>query len=40
MAAITFEDFLNLVRSRRSIRNFKPDPVPDEVIEQILEAAR
>jgi 5,6-dimethylbenzimidazole synthase len=40
MAAITFEDFLSLVRTRRSIRNFKPDPVPDEVVQQILEAAR
>ena len=40
MAKIGMDDFLELVRNRRSIRNLKPDPVPDEVIEKILEAAR
>lgn len=34
------DEFLELARSRRSIRRFKPDPVPDEYIEKILEAAR
>lgn len=34
------EDFLKLVRKRRSIRSFKPDAVPDDDIEKILEAAR
>lgn len=34
------EDFLELVRKRRSIRKFKPDPVPDEYVENILEAGR
>ena len=33
-------EFLELVRKRRSIRSFKPDPIPDEYIEKILEAAR
>ena len=28
------------IHQRRSIRNFKPDPVPKEVIRQLLEAAR
>ena len=28
------------IEKRRSIRKFKPDPVPDEMINQILEAAR
>ncbi len=28
------------IQKRRSIRKFKPDPVPDELMEQILEAAR
>ena len=28
------------IKTRRSIRRFKPDDVPDEMIEQILEAAR
>lgn len=33
-------EFLELARERRSIRKFKPDPVPDEYIRNILEAAR
>ncbi len=33
-------DFFEVVRRRRSIRRFKPDPVPDEYIEKILEAGR
>ncbi len=28
------------IEKRRSIRKFKPDPVPDELINQMLEAAR
>ncbi len=32
--------FLELVKSRRSVRRFKPDPVPDEAIANMLEAAR
>ena len=35
-----YEEFLQLVRSRRSIRRLKPDPVPDETIDRIIEAAR
>jgi len=35
-----FGDFFELVRKRRSIRKFKPDPVPDDYIEKIIEAAR
>ncbi len=31
---------MEAIQRRRSIRKFKPDPVPDEVIDQILEAAR
>jgi nitroreductase len=33
-------DFMDVVRKRRSIRRYKPDPVPDEVLNQVLEAAR
>ncbi len=33
-------DFLDLVKERRSIRKFKPDPIPDEYIENIIEAGR
>ncbi len=35
-----YENFLELVRQRRSIRRFKTDPVPDEHVDKILEAAR
>lgn len=34
------DEFLELVKKRRSIRRFNPDPIPDEYIEKILEAAR
>ncbi len=33
-------DFMDTVRKRRSIRRYKPDPIPDDVLSQILEAAR
>jgi nitroreductase len=33
-------DFLDLVHRRRSIRRFKPDSVPQDVLEKVLEAAR
>lgn len=32
--------FLDLVKARRSIRRYRPDPVPRELIESCLEAAR
>ena len=35
-----YDQFLELVKARRSIRAFKRDPVPVEVVEKILEAAR
>jgi nitroreductase len=35
-----FNSFLDLVEKRRSIRRFKPDPLPDEYIDRIIEAAR
>ena len=28
------------IRRRRTIRDFKPDPVPDDVLHRILQAAR
>lgn len=34
------QTFLELARTRRSVRDFLPDPVPAEVIDQLLEAAR
>ncbi len=34
------DEFLDLARKRRSIRRFRPDPIPAEYIEKILEAGR
>ncbi len=33
-------EFMDVVRRRRSIRRYKADPVPDQVLEQVLEAGR
>lgn len=33
-------DILDVISSRKSIRRFKPDPVPEEMIDKVLEAAR
>lgn len=33
-------DIIDIITSRKSIRRYKPDPVPDEMIDKILEAAR
>jgi nitroreductase len=33
-------EFYEVIRTRRSIREFKPDPVPDNVLKRVLEAAR
>jgi nitroreductase len=35
-----YESFLKLVKTRRSVRSFKPDPVPGGQVERIIEAAR
>jgi nitroreductase len=35
-----YDCLLDLVRKRRTIRQFKPDPVPDGYIEKIIEVAR
>ncbi|MFC1945738.1 nitroreductase family protein [Chloroflexota bacterium] len=35
-----YEALLKLLENRRSIRRFKPDPVPDEYVEKIIDAAR
>ncbi|MDD4793846.1 MAG: nitroreductase family protein [Dehalococcoidales bacterium] len=37
---LVIENFLELVKHRRSIRRFKPGPVPEGTIEKILEAGR
>ena len=35
-----YEDLLELVKNRRSVRKFKPDPIPDGCVEKIIEVAR
>ena len=37
---MNYEDFLDLVKGRRSTRRFKSDPIPDEDVAKIIEAAR
>lgn len=36
----TSEVFLEVIRTRRSVRKFKPDPVPDDYVTKIVDAAR
>jgi len=38
--SLKLDAFLDLVRSRRSTRHFLPDPVPEELLGELLEAAR
>ncbi len=33
-------DVMEAIRTRRSIRKYKPDPVPEDVLREVLEAAR
>ena len=35
-----YNGFLELAKARRTIRRFRPDPIPDEYIDKIIEAAR
>jgi len=37
---MNYERFLEVVKYRRSIRGFKPDPIPDEAVTKILDAGR
>ena len=37
---MNYDSLLELVKKRRSIRRFKPDPIPDESIDKIIEVAR
>ena len=34
------DEFFRLVKKRRSVRSFKPDPIPEGYVEKILDAAR
>jgi len=33
-------DFYEVVRTRRSIRSYRPDPIPEDALNRVLEAAR
>jgi nitroreductase len=33
-------DVMEAIKTRRSVRRFKPDPIPDEVMGEVLDAAR
>ena len=35
-----YEEFLEFVKGRRTLRAIKSDPIPDELVEKLLEAAR
>ncbi len=35
-----YEAFLEFVKTRRTIRAIKPDPIPDDVVDRLIEAAR
>ena len=37
---MNYESFLELVKERRSIRRFKLEPIPDDYVDKIIEAAR
>ncbi|MBI4186586.1 MAG: nitroreductase family protein [Chloroflexi bacterium] len=37
---MNYDEFSGLMKYRRSIRKFKPDPIPDEYITKILDASR
>ncbi len=36
---MNLQEFGQLVRSRRSVRNFKPDPIPDKILHELLDLA-
>lgn len=35
-----YDKLLELLKKRRSTRRYKPDPIPDDAIDKIIEAAR
>jgi nitroreductase len=37
---MTYNELLTLVEKRRSLRRFKPDPLPDDLIHKLIEVAR
>jgi nitroreductase len=39
-APVQYEEFLEFIKGRRTHRAIKPDPLPDEIVDKLLEAAR
>ncbi len=37
---MNYENFMEVVRTRRSVRTYKPDPIDDEMISKVIEAAK
>ncbi len=37
---MNYNDFLEFVKTRRTIRAIKPDPIPEDVVDRLIEAAR
>ncbi len=37
---MNYESFMEVVRTRRSVRTYKPDPISDEMIHQVIEAGK
>ncbi len=37
---MNYENFMEVVRTRRSVRTYKPDPISDEMIRQVIEAGK
>jgi nitroreductase len=37
---VQYEEFLAFIKGRRTVRAIKPDPLPEDVVDKLLEAAR
>jgi 5,6-dimethylbenzimidazole synthase len=37
---MSYQNLLDIIRNRRSCRRFKSDPLPEGMVEKVLEAAR
>jgi nitroreductase len=40
LEAKMMDDILHVIKTRKSIRRYKPDPIPDELLDKVLEAGR
>lgn len=39
-SSVTTMEFIQVIKNRRSVRKYKNDPIPDEILNKILESAR